>query len=165
MNTNNDLLETFFVATASGSVYKINYQKRKVTVKKIFSEDPENSNNKVGYELFPKAKFVGITKNMGLWKCQPDNGKRIHIQEESKQTWIGMLEQTSPIVGLFLEKDPSIAHCKRVYNTPAPGIFAKATACEPHYWYELNETIAVLKKNRQESSSIHCFRCFGNKRK
>ncbi len=136
MNTIIDPLKQFFVVTASGGVYEVCYTKMKTTVKKIFAKYPKKSKAKVGYEFFPKGKFVCITKTMGLWKCHSDNGKKFQIEDH----WDGNLMQTSPIVGLFFEKDQAINYC-----TDAEGAYKT----DYHFmnWYRTNGTSKeVLEK-------------------
>jgi hypothetical protein len=134
MKTNNKPLSKFFAVTASGGVYEITYAKRKTTAKKIFSANPSNSKAKVGYELNPKGKFIGITIDLGLWKCQPDDGKKFKFEDH----WDGTYVRTSEIRGLFFEKAEAVRNCEYRHNNPR--------AIEPNKWHESETTRAVLER-------------------
>ncbi len=134
MKTGNKPLSKLFVTTVSGAVYKVEYTNKKTTVKKIFAEDPKKSKAKVGDEIFPEGKFVCLTTNMGLWKCQPDDGKKF----PTDYGWSGRYIGTSPINGLFFTEKEAINYCTYRYNNPHFGM---------EEWYELpNDTKNVLEK-------------------
>lgn len=122
-----DYLKKFYVVTASGSVYEVKYTEQKTTVRKIYIIDPEKSKIEVGTELFPEAKFVCITMEMGLQKCQPGDGKKFSFEEE----WNGHILNTSSIRGLFLKKESALKYCKGTYN---------------YQWYKTDEAISVIQK-------------------
>ncbi len=127
-------LSTFFVSTASGAVYEVKYTKTGTTAKKIFAVDPKKSKAKVGDELLAKGKFVCITADLGLWKCNPDDGKRFKFEDK----WPGSYVRTSVINGLLLKKEDAITYCKYRYNNV---VIAKEE------WYELpNRTKDVLEQ-------------------
>lgn len=106
-------LEKFYVATKSGGIYEVEYNKDEVSAsaKKIFCLIPVMSKVQAGDELFPGGRFIAITKELGLCKYETKDGKKIDIEKFESSEWEGVFDWTSPIVGLFLEKESASIYC------------------------------------------------------
>lgn len=130
-----EVLKRFYVVTQSGGVHEVVFSPRKkiTSIKKVFTLDPKNSRVGNGYQLFPEGHFVAITKNQGLVKYQPDNGKRIRFFED---TWEGHFTHTSDIIDLFFKKNDAVKYCKDKY---------KIYTAHHYESLKTEETILVMK--------------------